>query len=105
MTIVLITCSILLFAAAAFALFRMLAGPTLLDRIIGFDMVAICIVGMIIVLSIFWETSVFIEIMLIFSLLGFVGAVSFVSYLYANPDRIWHRSEIAVPGKEERNDT
>lgn len=100
MIFVLTVCFSFLLAASGFALHRLLAGPTLLDRIIGFDMGAICIVGMIILLSIYWNTDVFIEIMLIFSLLGFVGTVSFVSYLYGRPDRLWHRSEIQGNQKE-----
>ncbi len=104
MTILVTFCFVMLLVAASFALYRLLAGPTLLDRIIGFDMGAICIVGMIILLSIYWQTRVFIEIMLIFSLLGFVGTVSFVSYLYSNPDRLWHRSEMAGRRKEEKHD-
>ncbi len=104
MTILVVFCFVMLLVAASFALYRLLAGPTLLDRIIGFDMGAICIVGMIILLSIYWQTRVFIEIMLIFSLLGFVGTVSFVSYLYSNPDRLWHRSEMAGRRKEEKDD-
>ncbi|MFT4175157.1 MAG: monovalent cation/H+ antiporter complex subunit F [Luteolibacter sp.] len=105
MTIFLIVCFVFLVAASALALYRLLAGPTLLDRIIGFDMGAICIVAMIIVLSVYRNTQIFIEIMLIFSLLGFVGTVSFVSYLYRNPDRLWHRSEMRGRRKEkEAND-
>jgi multicomponent Na+:H+ antiporter subunit F len=84
-------CLVLLVAASAMAIYRLFTGPTLLDRILGFDMCAICIIGMIILLSVYWRTGVFIEILLIFSLLGFVGSVAFVSYLYGNPERIWHK--------------
>jgi multicomponent Na+:H+ antiporter subunit F len=86
-------CSLMLLAAATLALYRLLAGPTLLDRIVGFDMGAICIVGMIALLSLYWKTDVFLEIMVIFSLLGFVGTVAFVSYLFSNPSRLWDRGE------------
>lgn len=103
MIVVIILCLALLMVAASLALFRLMVGPTLLDRIIGFDMGAICIVGMIILLSIHWQTRVFIEIMLIFSLLGFVGTVAFVAYLYGNPDRLRHRSELEGIRKEEEN--
>lgn len=69
------------------ALSRFLSGPSILDRIIGFDMIAICIVGMIILFSIWLDNPLFIEIMLIFSLLGFVGTVAFVSFLQSQPGR------------------
>lgn len=100
-TIFLALCFGLLLAASALAVFRVLAGPTLLDRIVGFDMGAICIIGMVIVLSIYWDTEVFVELMVIFSLLGFVSTVAFVSYLHRKPQRIWHGSEAAGRRKEE----
>lgn len=84
-------CLVMLVFASAMAIYRLFAGPSLLDRILGFDMAAICIIGMIVLLSVYWRTSVFIEILLIFSLLGFVGAVAFVSYLNGNPERMWHK--------------
>jgi multisubunit Na+/H+ antiporter MnhF subunit len=74
-------CLILLATAALIALYRLVAGPTVLDRIVAFDMIAICIVGMMVLLSVLWRTQLFLELMLIFSLLGFVGTVAFVSYL------------------------
>lgn len=83
-----LVCLPLLAAAASLALWRLFLGPTVPDRTIAFDMLAICIVAMMVLLSIFWETSLLIEIMLIFSLLGFVGTVAFVSYLLSNPNKM-----------------
>lgn len=81
-------CLFLMVAASGLALKRLLSGPTVLDRVIGFDMIAICIVGMMVLLSVWWKTHLFIEIMLIFSLLGFAGTVAFVSYLHSNPSKL-----------------
>lgn len=86
-------CLLLLSAATALALFRLLAGPTVLDRVIGFDMAATCIVGMIALVSALWDSGLFIEIMMIFSLLGFVGTIAFVSYLNTRPERLEHRRQ------------
>ena len=93
-TIFISICFVMIGIAAILAIYRLLVGPTILDRIIGFDMAAICIVGMIILLSILWKSPVYIEIMIIFSLLGFVGTVTFVSYFTSRPDRL------GLPGKE-----
>ena len=87
-TIVIVICFVLLVGAAGMALWRILMGPNVLDRIIAFDLIAISIVGMIILLSIWWKTHLFIEIMLIFSLLGFVGTVAYVCYLLTHPARM-----------------
>lgn len=86
--ITILLCFVLLIAASGLALWRILSGPDVLDRVIGFDLVAICIGGMIILLSIWWGTHLFIEIMLIFSLLGFVGTVAYVCYLLTHPARL-----------------
>lgn len=95
--LVVLLCFVLLTATAGMALFRLLSGPTIVDRIIGFDLLATSIGGMIILLSIWWKTHLFIEIMLIFSLLGFVGTVAFVSYLHNNPSKLRGRKREKNP--------
>lgn len=72
---------VILGLATLLALRRVFSGPSVLDRIIGFDAGAICMIGMMVLLSVKWRTGLLIEIMLIFSLLGFVGTIAFVSYL------------------------
>jgi multicomponent Na+:H+ antiporter subunit F len=82
-----------LIIAIFLGLFRLTRGPTVLDRVLAFDMIATCAVGMTILLSILWRTDVYLELILIFSLLGFLTTVAFVFYLhatagpYSNPDR------------------
>lgn len=100
-TVVLI-CLTLLFASVCLALGRLLSGPTILDRIIAFDLVAISIVAMIALLSVWWKTHLYVEIMLIFSLLGFVGTVAFVSYLHNNPSRLKRRHRTSSTARKER---
>ena len=74
--------------AAALSLWRLVFGPTVPDRTIAFDMLALCIVAIMALLSVLWDTRLFIEIMMIYSLLGFVGTIAFVSYLLSNPSRL-----------------
>jgi len=97
---VIVFCFCLLAATATLALFRVLRGPSIVDRIIGFDLVATTIGGMIVLLSVWWKTHLFIEIMLIFSLLGFVGTVAFVSYLHNNPGKFKAAKRAQDPAKE-----
>lgn len=95
-------CFPMLVVSVVLALYRLLTGPTILDRIIGFDMVAICIIGMMILLSLIWHSTLYVEIMLIFSLLGFLGTVAFVSFLYMRPERL--EMEIKPTKREEHRD-
>lgn len=71
----------MLVVAVLAALYRMVRGPSILDRILSFDMVAICGVAFMAILSIRWKTAYFLELILIFTMLGFFGTVAFVFYL------------------------
>ncbi|MFN7138802.1 MAG: monovalent cation/H+ antiporter complex subunit F [Limisphaerales bacterium] len=75
-------CYAVLTVSVLLGLIRLAKGPTVLDRIIAFDIITSCVVGMIVLLSIQWQTSMFLELILIFTLLGFFGAVAFVFYLH-----------------------
>lgn len=68
--------------AIVLSLFRLARGPTVLDRILAFDLIATSAVGMVVLLSILWRTPVYLELILIFSLLGFVSTVAFVFHLH-----------------------
>jgi multicomponent K+:H+ antiporter subunit F len=81
MSYVLLFCFILVGAAVILGLYRMIKGPTPVDRVIAFDTVAICAVGFIVLLSTEWITGFFLELILIFSALGFFTTVAFVFYL------------------------
>lgn len=92
-------CFLPLGIAACLALRRVVRGPTMLDRTIGFDMLATTVVGAVVLLSVLWHTQLYIELMLIFSLLGFVGAVAFISYLHADLRQRLSRSVDRRPDK------
>lgn len=67
--------------AIALALFRLLAGPTIIDRMLAFDLIAVAGVGMIAVISAMRATTVFVELVLGYSLVGFLGTVALTLYL------------------------
>ena len=71
----------LLAAAILCGAFRLVRGPAVLDRILAFDLIAACAVGMVVLLSIRWKTPVYMDLVLIFASLGFFSAVAFVFYL------------------------
>ncbi|WP_052362494.1 monovalent cation/H+ antiporter complex subunit F [Geminisphaera colitermitum] len=70
-----------LVVATLIGFFRLVKGPAIVDRIMAFDAVVLCAVGLIVLLSRSWETPLFLELILIVSSLGFFGTVAFVSYL------------------------
>jgi multicomponent Na+:H+ antiporter subunit F len=64
--------------------YRLARGPTVVDRILAFDAVVLCAVGLIAVLSRWWESDMYIELILIISSLGFFGTVSYVLFLQSS---------------------
>ncbi len=75
-------CFVILGCAALLALWRIITGPRVLDRVIAYDSASVCIIGMMVLLSIRWKSDLLIEIIMIFSLLGFMGSIAFVCYLH-----------------------
>ncbi len=79
-TVILISFAMLVLAVLL-ALYHLKRGPSALDRILAFDLITTCVVGMVVLLSVAWRTAVFLEAILIVSLLGFFTTVAFVFYL------------------------
>jgi len=75
-------CLVMLAATILISLWRIAAGPSVMDRMLAFDLITVCGVGLIAVLSFIWETDLFIELVLVYSLMGFLGTVAFALFLY-----------------------
>jgi len=61
--------------------YRMAHGPTVVDRILAFDAIVLCAVGLTALQSRWWQSELYIELVLIISSLGFFGTVAFVFFL------------------------
>lgn len=81
MTYALYLADAVLTAAILLGLYRLARGPHVIDRVMAFDLITTCAVGMIVLLSIQWNTPLYLELILIVSLLGFLTTVAFVFYL------------------------
>jgi multicomponent Na+:H+ antiporter subunit F len=62
-------------------LIRFLRGPNVPDRIIAFDLMAIILMGIIIIYSIWVTETVFLEVAIIMALIAFLGTVAYARYL------------------------
>ncbi len=78
---ILIVCGMGLGVAILLGLWRVVRGPSLPDRILAFDLVVTGAVGLLVLLSAFWETRIYLEAILVVSLLGFFTTVAFTQYL------------------------
>ena len=84
MSLVITICFAALITAMICGLGRLRRGPSILDRILAFDLIATCVVAMVVLLSVKWNTPMYLEAILIVSLLGFFTTVAFVFYLYGD---------------------
>ncbi len=81
MTILLLSALGVIGLSIALCLIRVVRGPSLFDRVMAFDCIALCMVGAILIMSILLSTDVFMDVVLVVALLGFLGAVSLAAYL------------------------
>ncbi|MEA3491277.1 MAG: monovalent cation/H+ antiporter complex subunit F [Campylobacterota bacterium] len=73
--------SIVLLFAMALASIRLLKGPTLSDRVVAFDTISIMAVSLLVLLSLYFRRSIYIDIALVFGLIGFLGTTIFGRYI------------------------
>ena len=86
MTVVLAACLVLLTSAAILLVVRMALGPTMLDRVIALDvLVAVLICGLGVEAAVNRHTTT-LPILVVFSLVGFVGAVSMARFTRGSDD-------------------
>ncbi|HPR59729.1 MAG TPA: monovalent cation/H+ antiporter complex subunit F [Prolixibacteraceae bacterium] len=81
MQIILTVVLVLLAISILFVLYRFIKGPTLPDRVTAFDLITTIIIAIIAVFSILWDSTHFIDVALVLSLIAFLGAMSFAFYL------------------------
>lgn len=70
-----------LFANLGAGVWRLSVGPTTLDRMLGFDMVAITVAGLVLVFSATTDSTDFLDFVFILSGLGFLTTVAYFYYL------------------------
>jgi len=72
---------VLLTAAQLLNLYRLLKGPTLLDRILALDTMYIDAIAMFILMGVYFNSTVYFEAALIIAVMGFIGTVATSKFL------------------------
>ena len=72
---------LILTVAVLIGLYRLVRGPSVVDRLIAFDLIVLCVVAFTALISIEAGTPHFVELILIVSLLGFFGTVALIKAL------------------------
>lgn len=60
---------------------RAIVGPTLFDRVLAFDCIALEFVAAVLLLSVVFEAEAFMDVVLVVALLGFIGTISLAAWL------------------------
>lgn len=79
-----IACIVALVAISASALlnlYRLAIGPGLLDRILALDTLVINAIGLVVVIGVWFGTTMYFEAALLFAMVGFLATVAFCKYL------------------------
>lgn len=70
-----------LFAAIGAGLWRLVLGPTTLDRMLGFDMVTITVSAFVLAFSAATSSTDYVDFVFVLSALGFLTTVAYFYYL------------------------
>jgi len=62
------------------ALIRLLLGPHLADRVVAFDTMSIMAISLLILLSITYKNSLYLDIAFVFAMIGFIGTIIFARF-------------------------
>ncbi|WP_276313815.1 Na(+)/H(+) antiporter subunit F1 [Exiguobacterium algae] len=71
----------ILVLAMMLMLYRVVKGPTTADRVIALDSIGIALISVVALLSILLDTTMYFEVILLLSILAFIGTVAFSKFL------------------------
>lgn len=70
-----------------FVVARVLVGPSIWDRLLGFNMISMKIVISIVLLALVFDTSFYLDIALAYVILGFIGTILVARYIEKGGDK------------------
>jgi multicomponent Na+:H+ antiporter subunit F len=73
--------SLLLLGALGLAFIRLLRGPSLPDRVVALDLISVIGVGLVATYAVTVNQPVFLDVIMVFALISFLGTVAFAYYL------------------------
>jgi len=71
----------LLAVAAILCIVRFIKGPTVPDRVIAIDAMNSLVIGIIVLLSLYFSNSLFLDIAIVYAILAFIGNLAISKYL------------------------
>lgn len=78
----LLVASLFLFTIAiCIALYRIIRGPSMPDRVVALDMIGVNLISLVAVFSVFLRTHAYLEVILIVGILAFISTVGLARYV------------------------
>jgi len=71
---------LLILFAILLSFIRFIKGPHLTDRVVAFDTMGIIAVSLLILLSVAKKDSIYLDVALVFALIGFIGTIVFARF-------------------------
>lgn len=62
-------------------LIRLIKGPSVPDRVVALDAIGISLISIVALLSLIFETEFFLEVIMLMSILAFIGTAAFAKFL------------------------
>ena len=77
-----------LIAGSGVSMIRIVIGPTVVDRMIGFSMVSAQILALLVVLSIQAERAIYLDVALVYDIFGFVGLLAITRFFTGKQEKL-----------------
>ena len=71
---------LLILFAILLSFIRFIKGPHLTDRVVAFDTMGIIAVSLLVLLSVSLKSSLYIDVAIVFALIGFIGTIIFARF-------------------------
>jgi multicomponent Na+:H+ antiporter subunit F len=62
-------------------LYRMIKGPSSYDRVVSLDVINVSIIGILVVIALITDNKLYIDVALIYGILGFLETIVFAKFL------------------------
>lgn len=73
--------SLSLLLAMSLSMIRFLIGPTLSDRVVAFDVIGIMALSLLVIMALYFERAIYLDIALVLGAIGFLGTTIFGRYI------------------------
>lgn len=70
-----------LLGISVMSMIRIVIGPTSEDRLIGLNLVVAQVVGILVAMAVKFDRSIYLDVALVYAILGFVGILAIAKYL------------------------